>query len=113
MSFRASASCVALAMAACGQSTALRPDAAQGTVDARPGKDGPASDGPASEAPTLTMVVPARGIVTTTLTLTGSGFGDVQGGSTVAIGGATATVTSWSATSIVTAIPDVLPGDAA
>lgn len=62
--------------------------------------------------PTLTSVAPARGTVSTMLTLTGSDFGDTQDDATITIGGVTATVQSWSSASIVAAIPDVLPGDA-
>jgi hypothetical protein len=68
-------------------------------------------DAPAQLAPTLTSVEPPRGTVSEMLTLTGSNFGDTQEGSTITIGGTAATVQTWSDTSIVAAIPDLLPGD--
>lgn len=85
---------VALALAACGEVVKVQPDV------------------PPAIAPSLTAVDPPRGIVSAMLTITGENFGDAQGESTVTIGGTAATVQTWSDTSIVAAIPDVLPGDA-
>jgi len=62
--------------------------------------------------PAVTSVEPDRGIVSTKVTLAGSDFGAAQAESTITIGGVMATVETWSDTSIVAAIPDVLPGDA-
>src|SRR5512143_964083 len=61
-------------------------------------------------APALTTVSPTSGIVTTAVTLSGSHFGSVQG--TVTIGGMTATVQSWTDTTVVAVVPDLHPGNA-
>jgi hypothetical protein len=55
--------------------------------------------------PAITSLSPTSGPVTTSVTITGTGFGSNQGGSTVAFNGASAAITSWSATSIVATVP--------
>jgi hypothetical protein len=55
--------------------------------------------------PTITSLSPTSGTVGTTVTITGTNFGTTQGTSTVKFNGVTATVSSWSATSIVVLVP--------
>ncbi len=55
--------------------------------------------------PTITNFNPAGGAVGTAVTITGTNFGASQGGSTVKFNGTTASVTSWSDTSIVAPVP--------
>lgn len=56
--------------------------------------------------PTVTALSPTSGPVATQVTVTGIGFGDSQGSNTIGFNGPTpATVTSWSDTQIVTAVP--------
>src|SRR5436309_1023304 len=50
--------------------------------------------------PTITSVSPTSGYTGTTVTITGTNFGSTQNTSTVQFNGVTATVSSWSATSI-------------
>lgn len=76
--------------------------------DAKPG----GGDGPSPNAPVLTSISPARGIVTTQVTFTGSKFGATQSGGSVSFGGQNGTVVSWSDTSIVASVPSIFPGDA-
>jgi hypothetical protein len=59
--------------------------------------------GPA--APVVTSLSPSSGPVGSSFTISGSAFGSTQGTSTVRLNGATAAVTSWSATSIVATVP--------
>src|SRR4029079_1086538 len=93
--------------AACGGNhDPTQPDATR-PVDSPPSPD--ATD----DAPTLSAVTPASGIVTTSITLTGSRFGAVRGSSTVTVDGVAATISSWSDTQIVATVPDVLPGPVA
>jgi len=54
-------------------------------------------------------VSPASGPTGTAITITGSGFGAVQGPSTVTLSGASATPTSWSNTKIVVPVPHQAP----
>lgn len=65
-----------------------------------------------AQAPSLTSLPPANGPVGTSVTITGTNFGATQGPSTVSLNGAAATPTSWSATSILVAVPssDAPPG---
>src|SRR6202140_3452388 len=56
-------------------------------------------------APSVTSLSPTSGPVGTPITITGTNFGSTQGTSTVKFNGTTATVTSWSATSIATTVP--------
>ena len=56
-------------------------------------------------APTISSLLPDTGGVGSTVTLDGSGFGDVQSGSTVQFFGALATVTNWSDTQIQVLVP--------
>jgi len=56
-------------------------------------------------APSITSVNPASGLVGASVTITGANFGATQGTSTVKFNGTAATPTSWSATSIVAAVP--------
>jgi uncharacterized protein (TIGR03437 family) len=55
--------------------------------------------------PAITNLSPTSGTVGTTVTITGTNFGTTQGTSTVKFNGVTATVSSWSATSIVVLVP--------
>jgi 6-phosphogluconolactonase (cycloisomerase 2 family) len=98
----------------CGSSPSSPPDAADTAMpDAAVPNDAPTDAPPdAPMAPALTAMSPAKGIVTTVVTLTGERFGSTQGASTVTVGGIAATVQSWSDTSITIAVPDVVPGDA-
>ncbi len=56
-------------------------------------------------APVVTALSPTGGAWGTTVTITGTGFGASQSGSTVRFNGLTATVSAWSATSIVVTVP--------
>jgi hypothetical protein len=56
--------------------------------------------------PSLTSLSPTAGPVGTSVTISGNGFGASQGNSTVSFNGTAATATSWSATSIVTFVPN-------
>ena len=58
-----------------------------------------------STAPTITSLSTASGAVGAPVTITGTNFGSTQGSSTVTFNGTAATVTSWSATSLVTSVP--------
>ena len=55
--------------------------------------------------PTITGLNPASGVTGTPVTITGKNFGATRGTSTVTFNGAAATVTSWSATSVVVTVP--------
>jgi RHS repeat-associated protein len=55
--------------------------------------------------PYVSSVSPLVGGVGTTVTISGSNFGDTQVNSTVQFGGVQATVTSWSSTQIVATVP--------
>jgi IPT/TIG domain/Bacterial Ig-like domain (group 2)/Galactose oxidase, central domain/Kelch motif len=55
--------------------------------------------------PNITSVSPTSGAVGASVTVAGSGFGTTQGVSTVKFNGVTATVTTWSATSIAVRVP--------
>src|ERR1700680_1822229 len=57
-------------------------------------------------APNITSLSPTSGAVGAAVTITGTNFGSTQGTSTVKFNGTTATVTSWSATSIVATVPN-------
>jgi 6-phosphogluconolactonase (cycloisomerase 2 family) len=96
-------------MAGCGGTDSQPPDAPP--ADTTPPVDAALPD--ADATPVLSAITPTTGIVTTSITLTGSRFGASQGSSTVTVGGVTAAVTSWSDTAIVATVPDVLPGPAA
>jgi len=67
-------------------------------------------DQQAGNTPSISGVSPASGTVGTAVTLSGSNFGTTQGSSTVRFGTTTATVTSWSASQIVTTVPNVGAG---
>jgi hypothetical protein len=54
--------------------------------------------------PIISTLNPANGPVGTSVTISGTGFGSTQG--TVSIGGASASIASWSDTRIVVAVPD-------
>ena len=56
-------------------------------------------------APSITSLSPTSGAVGTAVTVTGTNFGSTQGTGTVKFNGTTATVTSWSATSIKVTVP--------
>lgn len=55
----------------------------------------------------IDSITPNSGKPGDTVTITGSGFGTTQGSSTVKFVGTTATVVSWSATSIVVTVPNI------
>ncbi len=55
--------------------------------------------------PSITRLSPIAGPAGTSVTITGTNFGAMQGASTVTFNTTTATPTSWSATSIVVAVP--------
>ena len=55
--------------------------------------------------PTLSNVAPTSGAVGATVTVTGTNLGSTQGSGTVKFNGTGATVTTWSATSIVVTVP--------
>jgi len=55
--------------------------------------------------PTLTSLSPTSDAIGASITLTGTNLGASQGSGTVKFNGTTATVTSWSATSIVATVP--------
>lgn len=57
---------------------------------------------------TITGISPTSGPAGTALTITGTGFGATQGTGSVVIGSAATTVTTWSDTSIVIAVPSGL-----
>src|SRR5258708_6235210 len=56
-------------------------------------------------APSITSLNPASGLIGTSVTIAGANFGATQGTSTVKFNGIAATVTSWSATSIIAPVP--------
>jgi sugar lactone lactonase YvrE len=56
-------------------------------------------------APVIDLVNPASGTIGTSITISGSNFGAVQGSSTVTFNGITATPTSWTNTSILAPVP--------
>ncbi len=60
---------------------------------------------PKPAPPAIVSVDPTSGIVTTSVTVTGSQLGSTQGSSTVTVGGVAVTPTSWSSTMIVFAVP--------
>ena len=55
--------------------------------------------------PTIATLSPGAGPVGASITITGTSFGATQGASTVAFNGMAASITSWSATSIVATVP--------
>jgi RHS repeat-associated protein len=55
--------------------------------------------------PSITSLSPTAGPVGTSVTITGSNFGSTQGSSTVKFNGTTATVSTWSASSITATVP--------
>ena len=57
----------------------------------------------------LSSIVPASGLVGTSVVLTGTGFGDTAAGNQVLFGAAPATVTSWADTSIQAVVPAAAP----
>ena len=56
-------------------------------------------------APSITSLSPTSGAIGASVTVAGSGFGSTQGSSTVKFNGTTATITSWSTTSITATVP--------
>jgi YD repeat-containing protein len=56
-------------------------------------------------APSITSLSPASVAIGGSVTITGSNFGATQGSGTVKFNGTTATVTTWSATSIAATVP--------
>ena len=59
----------------------------------------------AGPTPTITSLSQTSGAVGVGVTITGSNFGATQGTSTVTFNGTAATVSNWSATSIITSVP--------
>ena len=55
--------------------------------------------------PSITALSPTTGVVGQAVTITGSGFGSVQGTSTVSLSGTSATVAIWSDAAIVAIVP--------
>ena len=64
-----------------------------------------AAVGGGGTVPNIASLNPTSGVVTTSVTITGSNFGSSQGSSTVKFNGTTATPTSWTASSIVVPVP--------
>jgi len=58
-----------------------------------------------TSAPAITGISPNAAPVNTTVTISGSGFGAAQGGSTITFNGTAATPISWSDTSILAPVP--------
>jgi RHS repeat-associated protein len=55
--------------------------------------------------PAITSLSPTSGAIGTSVTITGTNFGSPQGGSTVTFNGTSASVSTWSLTSIVATVP--------
>jgi hypothetical protein len=66
---------------------------------------GAALTGGGSSSPAIASLSPTSGAVGASVTITGSNFGSTQGSSTVQFNGTAASVSSWSSTSISTAVP--------
>ncbi|MFZ0820012.1 MAG: IPT/TIG domain-containing protein [Candidatus Acidiferrales bacterium] len=66
---------------------------------------GSSSGPPEVTAPSISGLSVTSGVVGAPVTINGANFGAAQGSSTVTFNGVTATVTSWSATSIVVTVP--------
>ncbi|HXA76905.1 MAG TPA: RHS repeat-associated core domain-containing protein, partial [Candidatus Acidoferrales bacterium] len=64
-----------------------------------------ASTGGGGTTPSITSLSPTSGVIGTSVTITGTNFGSIQGSSTATFNGTTASPTSWSATSIVAPVP--------
>src|SRR5438270_2716502 len=60
----------------------------------------------AQTAPNISSLSPTSGPIGTPVTITGTNFGATQG--SVTIGGATASITNWSSTTIVAVVPSSL-----
>jgi hypothetical protein len=58
-----------------------------------------------TSAPSITTLAPNTGAIGSVITINGANFGPAQGNGSVKFGTTTATVTSWSPTSIVVAVP--------
>ena len=56
-------------------------------------------------APSITSLSPTSGAVGASVTITGSGFGNSQGSSTVKFNNTAATTTGWTSTSITATVP--------
>jgi RHS repeat-associated protein len=65
-----------------------------------------------ANGPMISSVSPTSGTVGTTVTVSGSNFGTVQGNSSVTFNGTPAAVSSWSDTQVVASVPSgAMPGD--
>ncbi|MFZ0314585.1 MAG: IPT/TIG domain-containing protein [Candidatus Korobacteraceae bacterium] len=64
----------------------------------------------AAQNPTIASIVPSPASPGDTVTITGTGFGDKQAGSSVMFGPAAASVTDWTDTSIKATVPGVTEG---
>ena len=58
-----------------------------------------------AQGPSITGLSPASGPVGTLVTITGTGFGETQGSSTVSLNGTSASVMSWSDASVLALVP--------
>jgi endoglucanase len=71
-----------------------------------------ALDSTPGNTPAIASVSPTSGAVGTSVTISGSNFGNSQGTSTVRIGNTNATVTAWNASSISATVPNIAAGAA-
>src|SRR6266481_1298407 len=58
-----------------------------------------------AQAQTITGMAPTSGPVGAPVTITGTGFGSSQGGSTISLNGTSAVATNWSDSTIVAIVP--------
>ena len=65
---------------------------------------------PPVAVPSISSLAPPSGLPGADVTIVGANFGATQGSSTVTFGGSTATVTSWSNTSITARVPQLAAG---
>jgi RHS repeat-associated protein len=62
-----------------------------------------------AQAPSVTGLLPSSGTSGISVTISGTGFGSVQGTSTITLSGVAAAVTSWSSSTIVAVVPSGAP----
>ena len=62
------------------------------------------------QPPAITSLSPTSGAVGASVTISGSNFGATQGTSAVRFGTTNATVTAWSNTNVLVAVPNLAPG---
>ena len=58
-----------------------------------------------AQAPTIASISPSSGPVGSAVTISGTNFGSMQGNSTVSLNGTSATVITWTGTTIIVAVP--------